>query len=322
MKRFCHAVWSEGVRKAVIDIGSNSVLLTVEESSGESWVPVYESTDVTSLGEGTKVSGLLSPQRIDRTLIALQKAFAEAEGLGCETVVACATMAARIARNTSDFLEQAAAQGTPVTVLTGDQEAALGFQAVAGDPAFAEHDRLSIIDVGGQSTELVTADRTPTGWNTLFRRSYPIGTLGLRGDLLRDESPDFQALLKAVVETDDLIGLNYLPNQCGYPVVLGATGTNLVTIREKMTEWDPARVHGSWLDFEEVSKAVGWLSRMTDEQRAKVAGMEPGRERTIHIGALILERFLHAIRALGCAVSVRGWRHALLEGGMPASLTQ
>jgi exopolyphosphatase/guanosine-5'-triphosphate,3'-diphosphate pyrophosphatase len=80
-----------------------------------------------------------------------------------------------------------------------------------------------------------------------------------------------------------------------------------------MTEWDPTRVHAAWLDYEEVSKAVGWLCGMTDAERAAVPGLERGREQTIHIGALILERFLHAIRSLGTSVSVRGWRHALLE---------
>jgi exopolyphosphatase/guanosine-5'-triphosphate,3'-diphosphate pyrophosphatase len=72
-------------------------------------------------------------------------------------------------------------------------------------------------------------------------------------------------------------------------------------------------VHGAYLDYEEVSKAVGWMSRMTDAERAAIVGMERGREKTLHLGALILERALHAFRALGTRVSVRGWRHALLE---------
>jgi exopolyphosphatase / guanosine-5'-triphosphate,3'-diphosphate pyrophosphatase len=33
----------------------------------------------------------------------------------------------------------------------------------------------------------------------------------------------------------------------------------------------------------------------------------------LHAGALILERFLQALHVLGCRVTVRGWRHALLE---------
>lgn len=227
-------------------------------------------------------------------------------------------MAARLAKNTPDFLKQAREQDTPVIVLSGEQEAELGFRSVANDTTFASHPRISIIDVGGQSTELVTADRDGRGWQVRFRRSYPIGTLGLRGSVLRDESPDGRALLNAVCEIDEEIGLVYLPHQCGHVIALGATGTNLITIREGMTEWNPALVHGASLDYEEVSKAVSWLCAMSDAQRRAVRGIEPGRERTLHIGALILERFLHAVRALGCSVSVRGWRHALIEEGLPS----
>jgi exopolyphosphatase / guanosine-5'-triphosphate,3'-diphosphate pyrophosphatase len=96
-------------------------------------------------------------------------------------------------------------------------------------------------------------------------------------------------------------------------VVLGATGTNLISIREALETWQPEKVHGAYLLFEEVSRAVGWLMAMTDQQRRDVRGMELGRERTLHIGALILERFLFALKSEGCCVSVRGWRHALLE---------
>ena len=81
-----------------------------------------------------------------------------------------------------------------------------------------------------------------------------------------------------------------------------------------MTSWDPDHVHGAVLDYEEISKAVGWMFRMTDAERAAIVGIEPGREKTLHIGALILERALQVFRAPECRVSVRGWRPALLEG--------
>ena len=301
------------MRRAVIDVGSNSVLLTVCEESESGWAVVVETTAVTALGAGTKETGLLCEQSMCDTLAALASAFRTAHDHGTTEVLAAATMAARIALNTQEFLDRAAAQGTPMFVLSGDDEAQLGFHAVAEDPMFAQDERLSIIDPGGHSTELVTATREGTEWTVGFRKSFPVGTLGLRGTLLKDESPGPAEILHAVTWLDDLIGLEYRPGEAGKAVVLGATGTNLVTIREGMTEWDPVRVHGAWLDFEEVSKAVGWTMRMTDAERAQIVGIEPGRERTIHLGSLILERFLWALHVLGVTVSVRGWRHAMLQ---------
>jgi exopolyphosphatase/guanosine-5'-triphosphate,3'-diphosphate pyrophosphatase len=96
-------------------------------------------------------------------------------------------------------------------------------------------------------------------------------------------------------------------------VTLGATGTNLVSIREGWTQWQPDRVHGQVLLYEEISKAAGWMLPMLDLERARIPGIEAGRERTLAAGALILERFLFGLRAESCVVSIRGWRYAMLE---------
>ncbi len=301
------------MRKAVIDVGSNSLLLAVGERREGRVASVHEATRVTGLGEGTKATGVLSEAAMERTLGALAELFLLARQHGAGEVRAAATMAARIASNTAEFQRRAAAQGTPFEVLSGEDEAELGFRAAAEDPLFAPARRLSIVDPGGNSTELVTADRTEQGWTVRFRRSFAVGTLGLRDGPMADDPPGPEGMMRGTEAIDRTLGLEYLPGSCGAVCVLGATGTNLVTIREKMTTWQPERVHGATLDFEEVSRAAGWLCRMADGVRSQVPGLEKGRERTLHIGALILERFLHALHAAEAIVSVRGWRHAMLE---------
>jgi exopolyphosphatase / guanosine-5'-triphosphate,3'-diphosphate pyrophosphatase len=297
----------------VIDVGSNSVLLLVAERIDGRWESVLETSTVTGLGTGTKETRLLSEEPMERTLAAVKKGFDEARAAGAEAILAAATMAARIARNTDEFQARALAQGTPIEVLSGEREAELGFRSVALDPLFDDAGRLSIIDVGGHSTEVACADHRDTGWAIAFRRSFPIGTLGLRGRTLSEESPSIEARMRAVTEIDAALGFSFRPGESGLSVALGASATNLVTLREGMTEWDPVRVHGAFLDYEEISRAAGWLSDMTDALRGALVGLEKGREGTIHIGALILERCLFALRSEGCKVSVRGWRHALLE---------
>lgn len=300
------------MRRAVIDVGSNSVLLLASELENGSWSPVVDDTAITALGEGTKKTGLLSERGMVETLGALKQFWNTAVESGASQIVAGATMAARIASNSAEFLERAAGQGTPVTILSGEQEAQLGFEAVVNDPAFANCPRISIIDPGGQSTEMVTASRSGHGWTVDFRRSYPIGTLGLKSTNFPNEQVDGLSLLRASGAVDDLIGVCYRPSQCGEVVVLGAAGTNLVSVRDQLTTWQPDVVHGSTLQYEEISKAVGWMMPMSDSERRAIPGLEQGRENTIHVGAFILERFLFALRAEYCRVSVRGWRHALL----------
>ena len=305
------------MRKAVIDVGSNSLILVIEERHSDGWQTVLERTAVTSLGEGTKTTKLLGERGMNASLEALRTFYTLAAQHGAESIEAGATMAVRIADNKQEFLDLAEGQGTPVFILSGEDEAQLGFESVANDPTFAGHDRLTIVDPGGQSTELMTAVRDGDGWAMKFKKSFPIGTLGLRSTILMDEAPAPPAILTASTFIDDTIGMKYARDESGLTIVLGATGTNLVSIRERLTTWEPEKVHGEWLSYGEIGQSVGYMMQMTDAERAGIIGIEPGREKTLHIGALIVERFLNAILAPGCAVSVRGWRHALLERGLP-----
>ena len=302
------------MRKAVIDVGSNSLLLVVAEAEASGWRYLHESTAITALGDGTKATGLLKPDAIERTLAALREMFRRAHELGAESVTALATMAVRIATNAEDFLAACRAQNTPVTVLSGQDEARLGFLAVANDPLLGQLNQVSIIDPGGHSTELDTRTRPnpEEPWRQLFSHSFPVGALGIRGEST-GECVGPEELFRLSAQVDAALGFCYLPGRAGTAVVLGATGTNLISIRERMTHWQPDRVHGQVLTYEEVGRAVGWMMPMTDSARAAIPGMEPGREKTLPFGTLILERFMQAMGIDEVVVSVRGWRHAVIE---------
>jgi exopolyphosphatase/guanosine-5'-triphosphate,3'-diphosphate pyrophosphatase len=300
------------MRRAVVDVGSNSVLLVVAERTGDGWQTIAESSQVTGLGTDTKATGLLRHDAQERTLAAIYRAFARASELSAPCMAA-ATMAVRIATNAKEFLDAAERQGTPVIVLSGEDEARLGLESVMNDREFQSYERITVIDPGGHSTELTTAARTPGGTETLYSKSFPVGALALRDGPMGADSPDSAARFSASFELDAQLDLDYEPGFAGVAVALGASATNLVTVRERMTQWDPERVHGQRLTYEEVSKSAAWMSEMTEAERAKIVGLEPGREKTIHIGALILERFMNAIHVSECLVSTRGWRHALLD---------
>ena len=299
------------MKRAVIDVGSNSVLLTVAEVEKGSLDCLHETSEVTGLGVGTKESGLLSEAAMVSTLAAVKRAWGFALQCNCSSIEAWATMATRIASNTLDFTRRAFEQGTPVQVLSGEDEAKFGFLSVVNDPALAGEQTITIIDVGGHSTEIVTAVKEGY-WKTVFEYSFPIGTLALMGMTLAGDTPTGADLLRASTQLDAVFAFSHRPSTCGRAVALGASGTNLVSIRDRLPRWDPEHVHMSTLGYEEVSKAAAWLSSLGEQGRKSVPGIEKGRDRTVHIGALVLERAMFAIRTESCLVSVRGWRHGLL----------
>jgi exopolyphosphatase/guanosine-5'-triphosphate,3'-diphosphate pyrophosphatase len=301
-------------RVAVIDVGSNSVLLLVAEFIDGYAQPVAEDYEVTGLGEGTKATGYLRPEAMQRTAEALQSAWQQAASQGASKIEAKGTMALRIAQNANEFLELAENQGTPVSVLSGEEEAQNSFLSVACHPLYRDFPLLSVIDVGGHSTEIQIGERAEDGtWKTRFQESRPMGTLTLKGGTLSDECPGFRERLRAVGEIDDALGFIVTPGVHSTAVAVGASATNLVTIRDRIEPWDPSKVEGATLDYEEVSKAAAWLSELPLCVRASLPGIETGREGTVHIGALILERALHCLKVLECRVSTRGWRFGLAE---------
>jgi exopolyphosphatase/guanosine-5'-triphosphate,3'-diphosphate pyrophosphatase len=301
------------VRKAVIDVGSGSVVLLVAENSGGDWRPIATRSEVTLLGEDVNRTGKLKPERAAKTLHAIAESARIAREQGVSQPRAIGTAALRIAENSSEFLTAAREQGTPVSIMSATEEAHFAFLSVALDPKFRGEDRLTILDPGGHSTEVIQADRTAHGFEKTFQHSFDIGTLQLRGEILPQESPNPGQILTASTWIDDTIGTHIDPADARCVVVLGAPATDLICIRNRWATWDPVRVHGESLDFEEVGKAVGWLMRMTDAEREQVPGVEVGRGTTVHLGALILERFLNALASPGCYASVRGWRWGILD---------
>ncbi len=301
-----------GEKRAIVDVGSNSLLLTVCNWNGSNWSSIYESSEVTGLGEGVKVTQRIESSKAEKTLRALAVAFKKANELGA-SVRAYGTMALRIAENAEEFIRMANEQQTPVTVLSGEDEAKFGLLSVLEDEVFGDSELITIIDVGGHSTEIASSRRLKQKWKTTFRKSFSVGTLSIRDTVLSMESPNGLELLRATKTIDDLFGLRYLPNQTGKVVALGASATNLISIREKHEKWMPEIVHGSYLDFEEISQFVHLLSGLTEIERSQLIGIEKGREKSIHIGALILERALQAVHGLGVYISVKGWRHAIMN---------
>lgn len=297
-------------RRAIVDVGSNSVLLVVGERRGQTWVILKETSEVTALGEGLRQARRLSEEGMARTLDALRRAFALARSLGAETR-AYGTMALRIAENAGEFLARAESQGTPLSVLSGEKEGELGLMAVIEDPVLASQRRIVVVDVGGHSTEIASATREDQ-WNIDFVQSFPLGTLGLRDLIAPAESVEGEDLRRVVTFVEGRLE-ELPPIGSGSSVVaLGATATNLITLRDRITKWDPGEVHGKILTYEELSVLTHRLLPLTDAERASLPGLESGREHTIHLGALILLHVLRVLSVNACTVSTHGWRHALL----------
>ncbi|KXK10983.1 MAG: Ppx/GppA phosphatase, partial [Armatimonadetes bacterium OLB18] len=60
----------------------------------------------------------------------------------------------------------------PSRSISGEDEARLGFESVSADPRWAGDRRITILDPGGHSTEIVTSERKAAGWSKKFESSF------------------------------------------------------------------------------------------------------------------------------------------------------
>jgi len=165
-------------RRAVIDVGTNSVKLLVADVSGREVQPVWEESKQTRLGRGFYETHRLQPDAIDATGKAVAQ-FSETAGKHqANSVRVIATSAARDAVN-ADELSSAIerASGLKMEIVSGEQEADWVFQGVTTDPTLAgpAGQMLLLLDVGGGSTELILG----LGEQICFRQSFPLGTVRL-----------------------------------------------------------------------------------------------------------------------------------------------
>jgi len=309
-------VGRRGTVAAVIDVGSNSVLLLAVAVGADGRArPVDAALETTRLGTGLQDGGALDPAARARTLAAVETLAARARRAGAERVWAFATAAVRRAGDGAAFAREVEhAAGVPVEVLSGMREAALAYAAVAhGLPGLAGP--LLVVDVGGGTTE-ITLGRDET---VLETASLPLGALTLS-----------EAGAGRVAECVEpvLAGCDLLARAATSGARLAASGgtaTALAALDLGLTGYDARRVHGHVLGRAALEALVARVAALPPAALASLGGLDPGRAAILPAGAVLLGRVVAAAHASAVMVSDHGVRHAYLrerlaEGGVHVDL--
>jgi exopolyphosphatase / guanosine-5'-triphosphate,3'-diphosphate pyrophosphatase len=165
----------ESIRRAVIDVGTNSVKLLVADVAGREVRPVSEQSKQTRLGHGFYETHRLRPEAIAATATAVANFVALANEAQVASIRVFATSAAREAVNREELTAAVErASGLRVEVISGEQEADWGFQGVTSDPELAQAPLL-LMDVGGGSAQFILG--RDSGKHA--RYSFPLGSVRL-----------------------------------------------------------------------------------------------------------------------------------------------
>ena len=222
---------------AALDIGSNTIKLTVARV-GDGTVDVLLSrSETVRLSFGLDQSGRMADDRVEAAMSALRTFVSLARKRGAERIVAVATEAMRVATNGPEVRGRIERElGITVEVITGDREADLTFLGVMAttDPT----GDLILADVGGASTELIVA----TDGERRFSRSLPIGSGRMTDRHVQTDPPtaDELAGVRAAV-VDAASGLSLPQVAEARMLIIGGTGEFLFRLApEGATSVSPA----------------------------------------------------------------------------------
>ncbi len=169
---------------AALDIGSNTIKLTVAEVGDGRVDELFTRSDTVRLSRDLDRTGKMADDRVEAAMAALTRFVSLAREAGAETILAVATEAMRVATNGPAVRARFERQlGITVELITGDREADLTFLGVmAGTDPSGD---LVLADVGGASTELIVANEG----RRRFSRSIPIGSGRMTDRHVRTDPP-------------------------------------------------------------------------------------------------------------------------------------
>mgnify|MGYP001438253593 CR=1 FL=1 len=167
------------MRRASIDIGSNSVLLLAAEVNEQGMMTkeILNESFITSLGKDLDVTKRFHPDSMHATYEALgaYKKMLEGIQFPVENVIVTATEASRVATNSREFFQKIKSElGFNIQIITSEGEAY--YTALGVVSSFSkENDKIVVMDVGGASTELIRMNLNP--FKIVETISLPVGSV-------------------------------------------------------------------------------------------------------------------------------------------------
>lgn len=310
-------------RRASIDLGTNTCLLLVAECGpGKVERVLFDGSSVVRLGQGVDQTRMLQPEPMKRVLDCLKGYSAKVKELGVapETVRCVATSQARDAKNSREFFDRIREEaGFKFQVLSGDEEARLTYSGSvqkvgSGVPADESKDLAVVIDIGGGSTELISAKEQSSldlGSVRFTERFFKSGSPGSPVSPVSDE--EFWSCQEAIDEEIE----NWRSFRKSVPasaqlIAVAGTATTLAAWHLDLKKFDVEKVDGTILTRGDIHRMVEELKWRTVAERAQLPCMEPLRADVILAGALILWRVMELLDFSQCRVSTRGLRYGAI----------
>jgi len=261
------------MRKAVIDIGTNSTRLLIAEKVDNMWQKIDARLSFTRIGEEIGAEQIIKIEPLRRTAECVAEYVKIAKKENCAEIIVSATSAIRDAKNRQEVCEFITQQcGEKLRVLSGEEEAYLSYIGAVGE----NKDNVAVLDIGGGSTELVYPQK-----QALHIKSVAVGAVRLkeRAELQQNLRQILQELFSAEQNIFKL-------------VAVGGTATTLAALELGMEDYDSEKIQKYPLSRKAVEAWQDKLANMSIDEIKKLKGMPAKRADVIYYGVCILSTIM------------------------------
>ncbi|GIU82397.1 MAG: Ppx/GppA family phosphatase [Acidobacteria bacterium] len=272
---------------AAIDIGSNSIKLSVvQASASDSFIVVLQERERIRLGEMLNAEKILPSEALQKVSEVITRFRLIAENRKASKILAVATASVREALNGNDFVQEIEKKtGVKVEVLSAVEEARLIGLAAARFHGIKDKLLLNI-DIGGGSTEL-SLMRGDLPEKLL---SFKLGSVSLKNKFLFSDPPKEKELkqMRSEIRFAIMRPVREM-KEVTWDIVSGTSGTilNLVSL---------ADADRKKLSLKKLIAINEKLCKMTNAERATLPSISPSRAEVIISGGCILEEVMKALK--------------------------
>lgn len=298
-------------RLGAIDIGTNSIRLIVAEAVSDGTYRVLdEEREMTRLGVGLAHTGRLAPEAVERSLDAIGRMKAIADGRGVAQLRAAATSAVREAENGDAFRREAwRRHRIRVEIISAEEEARLAFES-ATRRFDLEGRSVAVADIGGGSLEVVLSAGTVVDRvHSLALGAVRLTEQFVRSDPLREKH--WKPLRKAIDRA--------IRDEIGKPpftveVLVGSGGTfsALGGILRHEREGKEGNPHGYRMTRAEVTRMLARFLEVPEAQRRQIPGLPPQRADIVVAGTAVIARLAKHLQCRQILVNDGGVRDGLI----------
>ncbi len=262
------------VRRACIDIGSNTTRLLVADCDGGRLVEVHQEREFTHVRRGLRAGEDIDAEKIDEVVQVVAAQLRAARDLGAADIRGVATAAVRQAAN-RDALVSAVHRscGLEVEILSAEEEARFAFAGAARTLGYVPAGPLGVVDVGGGSSE-VAVGTVPD--RVTWCASFEVGSGQLADECLHSDPPSAEELARARARVAAALD-GVRPPHAVRAVAVGGSAASL------------RRIAGPTLDAGAFARTLSLLAGESVAEVARRFELDPDRVRLLPAGLLILE---------------------------------